>query len=139
MTNPSANLGSATYFAWTRAGQGSVTDMSNYHRKITPRYAAPRVDTTTMGNSARRAISGFIENGYDVEGVWDTTIDGYYMSVLGGTAAAGIYGPAGSVSAKAKHSGSWVCIAYSPPADIEEAVTFTATWEVDGAVTASTF
>lgn len=139
MTNPTANLGSATYFAFTRAGQGSVTDMSQYHRKITPRYNAPRKDTTTMGNSDRRGIAGFKENGYEVEGIWDTTIDSYYMAVLAGTSAPAIYGPAGSVSAKAKHSSNIFCTAYSAPANIDDAVTFTATWEVDGAVTVSTF
>jgi len=138
MPNPSANLGSATYFAFTLSG-GALTDVSQYHSAVRPSYAAPRVDTTTFGNTTRNSISGYIENGYVVEGVWDTTIDGYYMAVLAGTIAPVVYGPGGSVAAKAKHASSATCISYSPPSDKDNAVTFTAEWACNGPVTRTTF
>ena len=139
MPTPDATLGSATYFAVTPAGSAAVTNISNWCTRVTPRYNAPMKPIPTMGNSAMRKLSGFKENGYDVEGVWDTEIDGYLMGMNGGTAAPGIYGAAGSVSGKAKHSSNLICTAYSPPSDVENAVTFRATFEVDGAVTRTTF
>jgi hypothetical protein len=139
MTNPTANLGSATYFAITPSAS-ALTDVSQYHTTITPTYAAPRIDTTTMGNTTRNSISGYIENGYTVAGGWDTTVDGYYMGILGaGTPSAIVYGPGGSVTGKAKHSSNATCISYSPPSDRDAAVTFTAEFAVNGAVTRATF
>lgn len=139
MTNPTANLGSAVYVALTHAGAGSVTDDSNYFRRITPRLQAPRRDTTTFGNTYRKGIAGFKTVGYDVEGVWDSSVHAIMMGIWGGTAAPFIVGPAGTATGKAKDSGSWFCTDYSYPANVDEEVTFTATFEIDGPLTSGTF
>lgn len=139
MTNPNANLGSVSYLALTGAGGTVPTDVTQWCRDIKPRYVAPRKDTTTMGNRSRRGIASFIENGYDIEGIYDKTVDAFFMGILGGTAAAGVYGPHGSASGEAKHSSNMFCTAYQPPSNVDEAVSFTATLEVNGDVTRTTF
>lgn len=139
MTNPAANLGSATYVALTHAGGTAVTDDSQYFRKFTPRLSAPRRDTTTFGNGSRKKIAGFKDGVYDAEGVWDSAIHAIMMGIWGGTAAPFILGPAGTATGKAKDSGSWICTDYSYPTTVDEEVTFTATFEVDGNVTSGTF
>ncbi len=140
-TQPSANAGTATYFAVTSAGGANLgTELTGYVRNVEPTYNGQRIDITTMGNTSRRYLTGFLENGYRLSGVWDTTLDGILFPLLTAGSAAPIrYGPAGTATGKARHDSTAVLTAYSPPSDVNDAVTWTAEYAVDGVVSRSTF
>lgn len=140
MANPTANAGTASVFVITASGGSNLgSDITQYTTSIRPNYEGARIDVTTLGNTSRRKISGFKDNSIDVEGVWDTTIDGILMAILAGSAAPIRYGPAGTASGNAQHNGTAVLTAYSAPTDRESAVTWTGRWEVNGDMTRTTY
>lgn len=142
MANPNpAYAGTATALYITGAGSANLAnDITNYCSEIVPTYNGQRLDTTTMGNTSRQFIRGFLENGYQVRGVWDTTIDGIMMGLMtAGTAGPIRYAPSGSASGLVKHDGTATLISYSPPSNVNEAVTWSAEFAVNGSVTRSTF
>lgn len=140
MTNPIANNSTVTYFAITSSGGANLgTDLSQYVTAVTPNYGAEQVDVTTFGNSSRQRIAGFLAFEYALEGVWDTALDAIMFPLLGGTAAPIRYGPAGTASAKARHDSTAVLTAFNPPANVNDAVRWTASYLVSGPVTRTTF
>ena len=140
MANPSANAGTASTMSVTGAGSANLGfDLTNYITSIQPSYARARLDVTTLGNTARRFIGGFVENGYELEGVWDTTLDALmFPLVTAGSAAPIVYYPAGTASGKTRHDSTAVLLSYSPPTGTEQAVTWTASYAVEGSVSRTT-
>ena len=140
MANPSANAGTASTMSITASGGANLGfDLTQYLTSIQPSYARARIDTTTLGNTSRRFIGGFVENGYELEGVWDTTLDETMLPLVSaGTAGPIVYYPAGTASGKTRHDSTAVMTAYQPPTDRESAVTWSASYAVEGAVTRTT-
>ena len=140
MANPSANAGTASAMSVTAVGGANLGfDLTQYLTSIQPSYTRARIETTTLGNTSRRFIGGFVENGYELEGVWDTTLDGTLFPLLSaGSAAPIVYYPAGTSSGKTRHDSTAVWTGYSPPTDRESAVTWTGSIAVEGAVSRTT-
>ena len=140
MANPSANAGTASTMSITAVGGANLGfDLTNYLTSIQPSYTRARIETTTLGNTARRFIGGFVENGYELEGVWDTTIDIVLLALLtAGTAGPITYFPAGTASGKTRHDSTAVLLSYSPPTGRDSAVTWTASYAVEGSVSRTT-
>ncbi len=140
MANPSANAGTASAMSVTAVGGANLGfDLTNYLTSIQPSYTRARIDTTTLGNTSRRFIGGFVENGYEVEGVWDTTLDATLFPLqTAGTAAPIAYFPAGNASGKTRHDSTAVWVGYTVPTDRESAVTWTGSIAVEGAVSRTT-
>src|SRR3990167_9233305 len=95
MANPSANAGTASTMSITASGGANLGfDLTQYLTSIQPSYARARIDTTTLCNTSRRFVGGFVENGYELEGVWDTTLDATMLPLVSaGTAGPIVYYP----------------------------------------------
>ena len=94
--------------------------------------------TTAYGSSADSYVVGIKNTTISVSGIWDSTVDGY----LAGTEPASrtfIYGPAGSTSGNVKYTGECIMTSYSISNPVSDVVTFSADFQVTGAVTRTTY
>jgi predicted secreted protein len=96
-------------------------------------------EITTMGDSWREFIAGLKNATCSVEGIHDTVPGTLLPTLVAGTAAPFRYGPAGTANGAPKLTGSWICTGYSAPADLNDAVTFGASFQVSGAITIGTW
>lgn len=138
MPNPDAQAGTITRFYMTGAANLD-TEITQWLTDVRPRYASARIPTTTMGNADQSSITGAKENGYELEGVWDAAVDAFFMPKVGGTASPGRYAPGGSAAGMPQHNSSMRVSSYQPPANVGGAVLWSATTDVQGAVTRGTF
>lgn len=96
-------------------------------------------EVSTLGDDYKEWIRGQVDPGeIALEGIFDGTI-GSALFILG-TATGGdfVYHPQGSASGAPEWSGSFLLTSYSAPGGIDDAVTFSATLKVTGAITIGT-
>jgi hypothetical protein len=94
--------------------------------------------TTAFGSSNDSYVVGIKNTTISVSGIWDATTDGY----LAGTEPASrsfIYGPAGTTSGNVKYTGEAIMTDYSISNPVGDVVTFSASFQVTGAVTRGTY
>ena len=94
-------------------------------------------ETTAFGSSNKSYIVGLKDTTISVRN-FDATVDGY----LSGTEPASrsfIYGPAGPTGGNVKYTGEAIMTSYSLSNPVGDVVTFTADFQVTGAVTRGTY
>lgn len=101
-------------------------------------------DTTAMGATGKSFIPGLQDITFSISGHFDSTATTGPHTVLNGlrtaTATASFeYGPEGGASGKVKILGECWLKEYAADAAVGDVVDFKATFQVDGAVTTSTF
>src|SRR5262245_5679161 len=96
------------------------------------------IDVTTLGNTERQFILGFKSAELSGEGVWDPSADVVLFSQRGGTASPIRYSPQGTASGKIYYSGTAILKDYSPPTDVEAAVTFSFEYRITNGLTRGT-
>lgn len=114
------------------------TDASPYITKIDLKMPVDEIEVTTLGNTERQYLAGFKSAELTGEGVWDPTIDAVFFTQRGGTAAPIRYSPQGTASGKIFYSGTGVLKDYSPPTDVDAAVTFTFEYRITNGLTRGT-
>lgn len=102
-------------------------------------------DVTAMGDGGTKSIPGLANTQFTVQGWFDSTTaaTGSY-TVLNGlrtttTTSTFEYGPAGSTSGLPKATGECWMSAFTIDASVQNAVPFSATFQVDGTVTATAY
>lgn len=122
---------------------GTLQDISTYVKDISFPQTAETHDTTGMGAAARTFIVGLKTSTLSISGIWNdtaTTGSDTVLSGIVGTAAGTFnYGPGGTATGDVKYSGECICTSYEESSSLDDAVAFSAEFQVTGAVTRGTF
>jgi len=126
--------GTAAVLHLTAQGGGELGfNATPFITNITPDFPVDEIDVTTIGETSqeRQYIAGFKSASMGVEGIYDPTADGKFFAMRGGTPAPGRYYPQGTASGKFFYQGTFVMTNYSPPTDVDSAVTFTGAFRIN--------
>jgi hypothetical protein len=118
----------------------SPTNVSAYCNSIDFPATVDTAETSTFGSSSKTYVVGMIDHTMTVEGLVDPTGDAYFDSMVGTAASLSfIYGASGAVAGNPKYYGECWCTGYNPSTPIGDAVKFTASFQMTGTITRSTF
>lgn len=124
---------------------GSVQNVSTYGDDFSFPYTVEMLDVTTFGSSVKRFIPGLAGGDtLSLSGPLDTTLHSQIAGMLAAQAAgtAGfsiLYGPGGSVSGLTKQSAEVYVASYETSTGVAGRAEFSASLQVDGAVTHGTW
>jgi predicted secreted protein len=131
--------GTASVFKITQGGSAQFGfDLSPYITSVDADWPVDEIDVTTLGQNYKQFLAGFQDATFTIEGIWDPTADAVMFNLRGGTAGPWRYYPQGTASTKVYYQGTAVVTNYSPPTDVNEAVTFTLELHNSGALTRNT-
>jgi hypothetical protein len=119
---------------------GSLTDISDTLNSVSFPREAETLETTSFGSSDRTYVVGFKNQTISVEGSFDATVDTHLAAVLGQDATLSFeYGPEGTTSTFTKYTGECIMTSYETSAGIGDIVSFSAEFQITGAVTRGAF
>lgn len=131
--------GKSTDFRIDNSG-GTLTDISAYCDSVDFPQTVETAETTTFGDSSKDYIVGLKDSTISIGGKWDSVLDGVLAPILGQTATVSFqYGPAGSTVSNVKYTGECFCTSYQVTGAVGDVVTFSAEFQVTGAVTRGTY
>jgi len=132
---PTFRHGKAAVFKVDNAA-GTLTDISNTLNSVSFPREAETLETTSFGSSDRTYVVGFKNQTISVEGSFDATVDTHLAAILGQEASVSFeYGPEGSTSTYTKYTGECLMTSYETSAGIGDIVSFSAEFQITGAVT----
>ena len=134
---PTFAHGKSTDFAIDGTG-GSSRNISDTLTDVSFPQTIDTAETTAFGSSNKSYIVGLKDTTISISGIWDATVDGY----LSGTEPASrsfIFGPAGSTGGNVKYTGECILTNYSQSNPVGDVVSFSADFQVTGAVTRGTY
>ena len=134
---PTFAHGKSTDFAIDDTG-GTSRNISDTLTDVSFPQTIDTAETTAFGSSNKSYIVGLKDTTISVSGIWDATVDGY----LSGTEPASrsfIFGPAGTTGGNVKYTGEAIMTNYSQSNPVGDVVTFSADFQVTGAVTRGTY
>lgn len=115
---------------------GTLTDISNTLNTVSFPREAEVLETTSFGSSDRTYIVGFKNGTISIEGSFDATVDTHLAAILGQDATVSFeYGPEGSTSTYTKYTGEAIMTSYETSAGVGDIVSFSAAFQISGAVT----
>lgn len=123
---------------------GTLTVLTTYIDSITFSNAVDVAETTTMGSEVKTYLSGHSDASFSISGKYDSTASTGPDVTLNGlvgldTTSSFEYGPEGGTTGKTKYGGECFLTAYTVSAPVGDVVTFTADFQVTGAITKGTF
>jgi hypothetical protein len=132
--------GKSAYFNLDTVG-GTPTDLSAYCDNIDFSAAMEAAETTTFGNSAKTFIAGLNDATFSVSGNFDPALDAHMTGILAAHPASltFVIGPQGSTGGQREIGGECLLTGYTVNPPVGDKVTFTADFQVTGAVTYGTF
>ena len=132
---PTFRHGKAAVFKIDDSG-GTLRTISDALNSISFPREAEVLETTSFGSSDRTYIVGFKNGTISIEGSFDATYDGYLAGALGQDATLSFeYGPEGSTSTYTKYTGECIMTSYESTAGVGDVVSFSAEFQISGAVT----
>jgi len=136
---PSFRHGKSTVFKVDNSG-GTLTDISNTLTDVSFPQSVDTAETSAFGSSAKSYVVGLTDSTISVSGNWDATVDAHLAAILGQAASVSFeYGPEGSTSTYVKYSGECYLTSYEKSGAIGDVVTYSAEFQVTGAVTRGTW
>lgn len=123
---------------------GVLQTLTSYVDSIEINNTSDTAETTTMGAEAKTYLSGQTDGTISVSGKYDSTASTGPDVVLNGllgkeTTSTFEVGPEGGGSGKVKYSGECFMTSYVVSAPVADVVTFTADFQITGAITKGTF
>lgn len=133
--------GKSSVFKIDNAGGGSLTDISTYVDSVEGLPGERELaDATTLGQSGHKSVPGLVNGSFTVSGPWDATLDGYMGVLQVATATATFeYGPAGGTAGLVRYTGECWVTSYTVSSPVGDKVTWSASIQVDGAITRNTY
>lgn len=118
---------------------GALTDISTYVNSVDFPETADVAETSTLGSSAKSYIVGLKDATLSIAGLWDSTVDGILGAVVGQSATLSFeYSPEGTGSGAIKYTGECILTSYSQNSPVGDVVSYSADFQVSGAVTRGT-
>lgn len=119
---------------------GTLRDISAFINEASLPREIETAETTTFGSSAKSYITGLTDATISISGLFDSVADGYLAGVLGQAAPLEFeYGPLGSTASMIKYSGNCIMTSYEVSSPVGDVVTFSADFQVTGAITRGTW
>jgi hypothetical protein len=124
---------------------GAGTNVSAYLDNITFPQSVAMLEVTTLGSTVQRFIPGLTEAGQvQVSGPFDTGLGTIINNCLAAQAAGtagftAVYGPAGSVASTMKQTAEVLIASFETSVGVGGRAEFSATLQIDGAVTNATW
>jgi hypothetical protein len=135
---PTFRHGKNTYFAIEDSGDVS-RDISTVLRDVSLGRQIDTAETTAFQSTNKSYVIGIPGSSFNVSGMFDLTVDGYFMGIMGlEDARAFIYRPEGNTSGRREITGSAYLSSYNISGSVSDMVSFTADFTVTGAVTVTT-
>jgi hypothetical protein len=135
---PTFQHGKSTVFKIDDSG-ATVRDISTAVSSVSFPREVDATETTSFGSSQRTYIVGLANSTVSVEGYFDSTFDGYLAGIVGGAAGTIEYGPMGSTAGNIKYTAEGILTSYELSSGVGDAVTFSAEFQITGAVTRGTY
>ena len=129
--------GKSTFFSIDDTG-GSVRDISDTLTSVDFPETIDTAETTAFGATSKSYIVGLRDATISVSGLWDATVDGYFIGTEPATRSF-VFGPAGNTSGYVKYSGECILTSYSVSSPVADVDTYSADFQVTGNVTRGTF
>lgn len=119
---------------------GALTDVSAYLTSCTmPSIDAQTAEVSTLGDAYKEFIRTQVDPGkLSIEGIFDPFMGTLLFNLGTATEKAFEYHPQGTASGKQKFSGSAFLTSFEPGGGIDDAITFSAEFQVTGAITVGT-
>ena len=117
----------------------SLTDISAYCNNVDFPREVDTPETTTFGNDDRTYIAGLRTATMSVSGFWDSVVDGVLAGVVGTGELSFEYGPQDATASNVKYTGECILTSYGQGSPVDGVATFTADFQITGAVTRGTY
>lgn len=136
--------GKNLYFAVEDSAGSTLRDLSADLNSVNVNRGNDVHDKTTYGQTGHRWAVGLTNGTVTIAGFYSVTALTGTQTVLASLLGTDIevaweYGPEGDASGKPKESGSAVLVSFDKSAPVADLVSFTATFNISGAVTDGTF
>jgi hypothetical protein len=119
---------------------GSLTNISDTLNSISFPREIETLETTSFGSSTRSYVVGFQDATISIEGSFDATVDAHLAGILGQeTSVSFEYGPEGTTAGQVKYTGEAFMTSYETSAGVGDIVTYSAEFQVTGAITRGAF
>lgn len=123
---------------------GTIQTISQFVDSVDLDNSIDMAETTTAGAEAKTFVSGQSDATLSVSGKWDSTAttgpDAILRGLIGLEASSTFeFGPEGSTTGRTRYTGECFMTGYAVSAPVGGVVTFTADFQVTGAVTIGTF
>ena len=135
---PTFRHGKSAVFKIDDSG-GTLRDISNTVNEVTFSQSIETGETTSFGSSAKSYVAGLTDATISVSGTWDATVDGYLAGGAGVDTLSFEYGPESSTSGRIKYTGECILTSYEPGSPVGDVVTYSAEYQITGAVTRGTY
>lgn len=136
---PTFRHGKSTVFKVDNSG-GTLTDISNSLTDVSFPQSVDTAETSAFGSSAKTYVVGLTDATISVSGMFDATVDAHLSGILAQAATVSFeYGPEGSTSGFVKYTGESILTSYEKSGAIGDMVSFSAEFQVSGAVTRGTY
>ena len=130
---PTFSTGKAAVFKIDDCG-GTERTISDVLNSVDFPESTDTAETTAFGASSRSYIVSLESATISISGQYDATVDGYFKSAAEPASRSFEYQPTG-VSGHSKYSGDCILTNYSLSSPVGDVVTFSADFQVTGAVT----
>lgn len=118
---------------------GTLTDISSYVNNVDFPQTADIAETSVLGATNKTYIVGLKDASMSISGLWDSTLDGILGAVVGQSDTLSFeYSPEGTGSGAVKYTGEAICTSYGPTSPVGDVVSYSADFQVTGAVTRGT-
>jgi len=118
---------------------GTPRNISNTLNSVDFPLSVETAETTAFGATAKSYIVGLKDATFSVSGVWDATVTGYLDGGAEPASRSFIYGPAGSTASNVKYTGECIMTSFSTSSPLGDVVSYSADFQVTGAVTRTTY
>ncbi len=118
---------------------GTSRNISNVLNSIDFSESTETGETTAFGSSSKSYVVGLEDASISVSGMWDATVDAYFKGGAEPASRSFIIGPAGSTGGNIKYTGEAIMTSYAIAPPVGDTVTFSADFQVTGAVTRGTY
>lgn len=123
---------------------GTLRDITAHLDSVDFPQTVDTAESSTFGDTAKEYFVGLKDATISISGKWDNTTTTGPDAVLGTQPSAGAsrtfeYGPEGGTTGKIKYSGECHLTSYQITGSIGDMVTFSAEFQVTGAVTRGTW
>ena len=136
---PTFRHGKSTVFKVDNAA-GTLTDISNTLTDVSFPQTIETAETTSFGSSAKTYIVGLSDSTVSASGNFDATVDAHLAGIAGQAATVSFeYGPEGSTAGQVKYTGEAILTSYEKSGAVGDVVTYSAEFQVTGAVTRGTW
>ena len=116
------------------AATQAVRDISNVLNQIDFPRTVDTGETTSFGASQKSYIPALSDATISISGSWDPTVDGYLGTGVEPASRGFVYAPV-NLSGNPKYSGECIMTAYSGAVPVGDTITFSASFQVTGAIT----